>query len=118
LTAVLLILFWLVLPGLLLAWVGWIFRRQKRSVGLLIGIGLIIALMIVLWSYGIFEVERCVQTCSSGAPLDACRVSCNQESSLPFIYVGECLLLFDGLVFVFVTKFLNRQRPHRLNQGV
>lgn len=89
-------------------------HRRKPVIGILIGIGLIIALMVLFWFYGIVEVERCIQTCSSGSPIEACRFSCNQESSLPFIYMGELLLLFDILVFVGVSYVFPKRSIYQL----
>lgn len=103
------------LPTLLATSMAWTCRRQRRVVGILVGIGLIIGFMIFLWLYGILEVERCTQTCSSGAPLEACRFSCNLESSWPFIYIGEFVLLFDGLAFVVLNNFLARRFKYHLN---
>jgi len=112
-SAVLWGLLWVILPTLLVTLVAWTLRQQKRFVGNLIGIGLIAALMVLLWLYGILQVEWCTQTYSSGAPLEACQFSCTLESSWPFIYVGEFLLLCDMLVFAFVSNHLARRFKYR-----
>ncbi len=106
---------WVLLPTLLAIWVAWTCRRQKRAVGFWVGTGLILGLMFLLWLYGIFEVEGCTQTCSSGAPIEACRVSCNLESPWPFIYVSEFLLLCDLLIFAIVSNRLARRFKYHLN---
>lgn len=103
-----------IVPTLLATSMAWTCRKQGRIVGILAGIGVIIGFMIFLWLYGILEVERCTQTCSSGAPQEACRFSCNLESSWPFIHVGEFLLLFDMLVFAIVGNYLARRSKHHL----
>lgn len=109
-------LLWVIVPTLLATLVAWAFiRQQKPVIGILIGIGLIIAFMVLLWQYGIFEVERCIETCSSGAPREACRVSCDLENSWPLIYVCEFLSLFDILVFLTVSNFFVRRSKHNLN---
>jgi hypothetical protein len=102
-------IFLVLIPTLSATLMAWRWRQRKPIAGLLIGIGLIAALMALFWLYGTFEVERCTQTCSSGSPIEACRFSCNQESSWPFVYVAEFLLLFDILVFVIVSNFLSRR---------
>ena len=107
---------WVTLPTLLVTLVAWtLVRQQKPVIGIVVGIGLLVAFMVLFWQYGIFEVERCIQTCISGSPLEACRFSCNLEGSWPFIYVCEFLSLFDILVFLIASNFLIKRSKHHLN---
>jgi hypothetical protein len=115
-SAVLWVPLWIILPTLLVTLFAWtLVRQHKRFVGILVGIGLIAALMVWLWLYGTLEVEQCTQACSGGAPLEACRFSCNLESSWPFIYIGEFLLLCDMLVFTIASNHLARRFKYHLN---
>lgn len=73
-----------------------------------VGSALTVAMMVLLWVYGTYEVERCTQTCSRGAPLEACRFSCNLESSWPFIYAAEVILLLGLLALQAWRHLANR----------
>lgn len=109
-------LLWVIVPTLLATLIARaLIRQQKPVIGILIGIGLIMAFMVSLWQYGLFEVAHCIETCTSVAPREACKFSCDHESSWPFIYLFELLSLFDIVIFLIVGNFLARRSKHDLN---